>query len=271
MLLARMRDLMSDEHFSVGGTLLEAWASHRSFRPKDGSIGDGGDFRGLERRNDAHASTTDPDARSMRKGNEAALSCLANALVENRNALLVGVDVRHASGTDERDGALGLLDAVGVPRGSTLGADKGCDRHNFAYALQQRGIQPHVARNTKGRRSAADARTARGKGYAMSLQVRTHRKGQDRRWLAQVACGVAEQSARLGDVDVRGVQPDPAGARRIAERVGIHWFQLVQNQSRYRDSPWTYQTHIADISQSKSSPTSHEKGPVSQPGLFVTL
>jgi transposase len=174
VLLARMQDLVSDEHFSVDGTLLDAWASHKSFRPKDGSGGDGDDFHGHKRSNDTHASTTDPDARLARKGKgkEAKLSYLANALMENRNALLVGVDVRHASGTGERDGALDLLLAAGVQRGATLGADKGYDTHDFVAALKERGIKPHIARHTKGRRSAIDGRTARGKGYAMSVQIR---------------------------------------------------------------------------------------------------
>lgn len=174
VLLGRIGELVSDEHFSVDGTLLEAWASHRSFRPKDGDGGgDGSDFRGKRRRNDTHASTTDPDARLMRKGKgkEAKLSYQANALMENRNGLLVGVDVRHASGTAERDGALALVDAHLRP-GATLGADKGYDTHGFVAELQRRGIKPHIARNTANRRSAVDGRTARGKDYAISQQVR---------------------------------------------------------------------------------------------------
>ena len=174
VLLARMQELVSDEHFSVDGTLLDAWASHKSFRPKDGSGGDGDDFHGQKRSNETHASTTDPDARLARKGKgkEAKLSYLANALMENRNGLLVAVDVRHASGTGERDGALDLLIAAGVKRGATLGADKGYDTQDFVAALKERGIKPHIARHTKGRRSAIDGRAARGKGYAMSLQIR---------------------------------------------------------------------------------------------------
>jgi transposase len=173
VLLARVKELVSDEHFSVDGTLLEAWASHKSFRPKDGSGGDGGDFHGEKRSNDTHASTTDPDARLMRKGKgkEAKLSYLANSLMENRNGLIIGIDVRHASGTGERDGALDLVDAH-LKRGNTLGADKGYDTQDFVAALKQRGIKAHIARNTKGRRSAIDGRSARDKGYAMSLQVR---------------------------------------------------------------------------------------------------
>ena len=174
VLLARMRELVSDEHFSVDGTLLEAWASHKSFRPKDGSGDDDDDFHGQKRSNDTHASTTDPDARLIRKGKgkEAKLSYLANALMENRNGLLVAVDVRHANGTGERDGALALLTAAEVKRGATLGADKDYDTQEFVAALKQRGITPHIARHAKGRRSAIDRRAAKGKGYAMSLQIR---------------------------------------------------------------------------------------------------
>ena len=175
VLLARLNDLVSDEHFSVDGSLLEAWASHRSFRPKDGSDGgDGSNFRGQKRGNDTHASTTDPDARLARKGSgsQARLAYLANALMENRNGLLVGVDVRHATGTGERDGALALVDAH-LAAGATLGADKGYDVADFVEQLSARGIKPHIARHTRnGRHSAIDARTARGKGYKISLQVR---------------------------------------------------------------------------------------------------
>jgi transposase len=174
VLLAKVGELVSDDHFSVDGTLLEAWASHKSFRPKDGSGGDGQDFHGEQRRNDTHASTTDPDARLMRKGKgrEAKLSYLANTLMENRNGLLIGVDVRHATGAGERDGALDLIDDH-LKEGDTLGADKGYDVEAFVEELKLRGIRPHIARNTSnGRRSAIDGRTARGKGYAISLQVR---------------------------------------------------------------------------------------------------
>lgn len=175
VLLARIQDLVSDEHFSVDGTLLEAWASHKSFRRKDGGDdGDGSDFRGEERSNATHASTTDPDARLMRKGSgrEARLSYLANTLMENRHGLIVGVDVRQATGTAERDGALELVDRH-LNRGSTLGADKGYDVRDFVRQLERRGIRAHIARNTSnGRRSAIDGRAARGKGYAMSQQVR---------------------------------------------------------------------------------------------------
>ena len=173
MLLARVGDLVSDDHFSVDGTLLEAWASHKSFRPKDGSDEDDGDFRGKPRSNDTHVSSTDPDARLMRKGKgkEAKLSYQANSLMENRSGLIVGIDVRVATGTAERDSALALVDEH-LSRGNTLGADKGYDTQEFVQALRKRQIKPHIARNTNGRRSAIDGRTARGKGYAISLQIR---------------------------------------------------------------------------------------------------
>jgi transposase len=175
VLLARLNDLVSDEHFSVDGSLLEAWASHRSFRPNDDDRdGEDGDFRGEKRSNETHASTTDPDARLARKGKgqAARLAYLANALMENRHGLLVGVDIRHATGTGEREGALALVDAHLSP-GATLGADRGYDVQDFVEQLRRRGIVPHIARHTaNGRRSAIDARTARCRGYAISLQVR---------------------------------------------------------------------------------------------------
>ena len=175
VLLARLRNLVSDEHFSVDGTLLEAWASHKSFRPKGDGDGDSDAFRGHKRSNDTHASTTDPDARLIRKGKgkEAKLSYLANSLMENRHGLVVGVDVRHATGTGERDGALELLTAAGIGQGATLGADKGYDTQDFVAALKAREIVPHIARNTSnGRRSAVPVSVARRRGYAISQKVR---------------------------------------------------------------------------------------------------
>lgn len=174
VLQAQMKDLVSSEHFSVDGTLLEAWASHKSFRRKDGKDDDSDDFRGTRRSNDTHASTTDPDARLMRKGKgkEAKLSYQANTLMENRHGLLVGVDVRHATGTSEREGALELIDEMLLGAGCTLGADKAYDTEEFVKAVRARGIKPHFARNTSGRRSAIHHRTATGKGYAISQQIR---------------------------------------------------------------------------------------------------
>lgn len=105
------------------------------------------------------------------KGRKAKLSYLANALMENRNGLVIGADVRHATGTGERDGALALVDEH-LYTGATLGADKGYDVHDFVEQLEERGIRPHIARNTNGRRSAIDGRAARSKGYAASIKVR---------------------------------------------------------------------------------------------------
>jgi len=108
----------------------------------------------------------------MKVGREAELCYLANTLMQNRNGLLIGVDVRHATGTGERDGALELVGAH-LKKDDTLGADKGYDVHDFVEALKSRGIRPHIARNTtNGRTSAIDGRSANGKGYEMSLQVR---------------------------------------------------------------------------------------------------
>jgi transposase len=173
VLLAQMKALVSDEHFSVDGTLLEAWASHKSFRRKDGNDDDD-DFHGTRRSNDTHASTTDPDARLMRKGKgkEARLSYQANTLMENRHGLLVGIDVRRASGTSERDGALALVDEMLLGESCTLGADKAYDTHEFVEAIRARGITPHFARNRAGRRSAIDDITAESAGYAISQQIR---------------------------------------------------------------------------------------------------
>jgi transposase len=202
VLLARLNDLVSDEHFSVDGSLLEAWASHKSFRPKDGGGDDGSDFHGHKRSNDTHASTTDPDARLARKGKgkEAKLSYLTNTLMENRHGLIIGVDTRHASGTGERDAALDLVDTH-LMRGHTLGADKGYDTHEFVAALKQRGIQPHIARHTKGRRSAIDEHSASSDGYAMSQRVRK-RIEQGFGWVKTI--GGLRQLPLVGLAAVRG-------------------------------------------------------------------
>jgi transposase len=205
VLLARLRDLVSDDHFSVDGTLLEAWASHKSFRPRDDhDEGDGDDFRGHKRSNDTHASTTDPDARLIRKGKgkEAKLSYLANSLMENRHGLVIGVDVRHASGTGERDGALDLLTAAGIRQGATLGADKGYDTQDFVAALKTRQIVPHIARNTgNGRRSAVPAAAARTRGYGISQKVRK-RIEQGFGWIKTI--GGLRKLPMVGIAAVRG-------------------------------------------------------------------
>lgn len=180
---ARRRKLISEDHFSVDGTLLQAWASLKSVRPRDDQEPpDGGtgknpdvDFKGQHRANDTHVSTTDPQARLARNGHgqETKLSYAGHLLTENRSGLILGVLVTQATGTAERDAALRLLDERLTPhKRVTLGADKGYDTRAFVDALRQREVTPHIARNTSGRRSALDGRTTRHLGYRQSLRAR---------------------------------------------------------------------------------------------------
>jgi transposase len=178
----KVRALLSTEHFSVDGTLLEAWASTKSFRPKDGSgpppdAGRNGeqDFHGQKRSNDTHASTTDPDARLYRKGRgkEAKLAFMGHALMENRNGLIVGAVATRASGHAERLAALHLVEPhADRPQKVTLGGDKGFDTGDFVAELREINVTPHVTQNTNGRRSAIDGRTTRHPGYVVSLRIR---------------------------------------------------------------------------------------------------
>jgi len=183
----KVKALLSSEHFSVDGTLLEAWASLKSFRPKDGSgeppdPGRNGerDFHGERRRNDTHGSTTDPEARLFRKGpgKEARLCFMGHALMENRNGLIVGAVTTTASGHGERKAALALIEPHGMtPQPVTLGADKGYDSADFVMQLQDKAITPHVAQNTNGRRSAVDDRITRHPGYVISQRHPQTRRG----------------------------------------------------------------------------------------------
>jgi len=180
---ARRRNLLSGEHFTVDGTLIEAWASHKSFRPKDegasgGPAGGGGnptvDFRGERRSNETHASTSDPDARLYRKsrGTGAVLCYMGHALMENRNGLVVDARVSTASGTAEREMAQEMV--LDIPGGSpvTVGADKAYDAQAFVESLREVSATPHVAQNTAGRASAIDDRTTRHSGYGISQRKR---------------------------------------------------------------------------------------------------
>jgi len=177
---AKEADLLSDEHFSVDGTLIEAWAGQKSFRPKDerpgppGGAGGAGDFKGKRRANDTHESTTDSEARLYRKSNgqEARLCYLGHVVIENRSGLAVGGTLTGATGTAEREAALALADAVPRTRRASLGADRAYDTRDFVAALRARGITPHVAQHTTKRRSAIDGRTTRHVGYAMSIHAR---------------------------------------------------------------------------------------------------
>jgi transposase len=182
---AHARGLLSDEHFTVDGTLIEAAASLKSFKPKDGdppptTDGDPGnpsiDFHGERRSNKTHRSTTDPDARLMRKGKgkEAKLVFMGHALMENRHGLLVDFQVSHATGTAERDMVPKLLDQAKERHfhPKTLGGDKGYDTQDCVADMRERRVTPHVAQNTSGRRSAIDGRTTRHPGYAISQRIR---------------------------------------------------------------------------------------------------
>ena len=178
----KVKALLSSDHFSVDGTLLEAWASLKSFRPKDGSGDPPGpgrngerDFHGEPRRNDTHVSTTDPETRLFRKGlgKEARLCFMGHALMENRNGLIVGVMTTTATGHAERWAALTLIEPhAATPQPVTLGADKGYDSADFVMALRDKAVTPHVAQHTSGRRSAIDEGTAGHPGYAISQRIR---------------------------------------------------------------------------------------------------
>ena len=168
---AREHKLLSNEHFTVDGTLIEAWAGHKSYRPKDGSDGeDGENFHGQKRKKDTHASTTDPDAMLFRKGagKEAKLCYMGHVLMENRNGLVTRAEVTKATGTAEREAALRMVRKAKVRTAATVGADKAYDQSDFVQGLRKRGIAPHVAQNDTRRRSKIDERTTRHAGYEVS-------------------------------------------------------------------------------------------------------
>jgi len=170
-------ELMSCEHFSVDGTLIESWASLKSFRPKDDDddidSNGWGDFRGHKRSNQTHQSKTDPEARLMRKGKgrEAKLSFGGHALVENRHGLLVDLRVSEATGRSERQTAIEMLEQRKRRCRITVGADRGYDSADFVAYCREANITPHLTQN-KHCRSAIDGRTVRHGGYAISQRVR---------------------------------------------------------------------------------------------------
>ena len=176
---ARRRRLLSEDHFTVDGTLLEAWASLKSFRPKDGSgstpvTGEKNpevDFHGEKRTNDTHQSTTDPEVRLARKGRgkEARLCFTGHVLMENRNGLVVDVAMTQATGTAERDTAVDMLGQVPGLRRVTVGADKGYDTLDFVTSCRTMKVTPHVARRPT---SKLDGRTTRHPGYQVSQRIR---------------------------------------------------------------------------------------------------
>lgn len=198
----RIKSLLSQDHFSVDGTLIDAWASMKSFTPKaggeskdgpdddqegGGSAGTAGkvegrskgrnaerDFRGEKRSNETHASTTDPDARLFKKaqGQASRLCHMGHVLMENRHGLIVDAMLTKATGTAEREAALVMLGRLEGRHRITLGADKNYDVRQFVGDLRGLNVTPHVAQNTNGRRSAIDARTTRHPGYGVSMRVR---------------------------------------------------------------------------------------------------
>src|SRR5437763_1841141 len=207
----QVKPLLSDEHFSVDGTLIEAWASMKSFRAKDGgdeppSAGRNGErnFHAEQRSNDTHASTTDPEAKLYRKGKgkEAKLCFMGHALMENRHGLVVQAEATEANGVAERRAALEMIDgqAPGTSQ-LTLGADKAYDARELVAGLRQKCVTPHVAQ--KARSSAIDGRTTRHAGYAVS---------QKKRKLVEEAFGWAKTIAGCAKVKVRGLA-----------RVGFHF------------------------------------------------
>ena len=184
---AYARDLVSLEHFSVDGTLLEAWASQKSFQPKAEGVPPGDeppraptgrnpsvDFHGQARRNDTHQSTTEPEARLYKKapGQPAELSYLGHVLMEHRHGLAVQATVTTATGTAEREAALAMVPTLGGSAPKTLAADRAYDTQAFVTELRALGVTPHVTQNTTGRSSAIDGRTTRHPGYTASLRVR---------------------------------------------------------------------------------------------------
>jgi transposase len=204
--IAKKKNWLSGEHFSVDGTLIQAWASHKSFVPKDEDDNDGGDtgdFRGQTRSNETHESTTDPDARLYRKGKTASeLRYMGHTLCDNRHGLIASALVTHADGHAEREAAKVMLaDARGVLGDDdieiTVGADKGYDAAEFIKACGEMKVTPHVAQNKSGRRSAVPDDIAQSEEYATS---------QKRRKVIEQGFGWAKQIGNIRQVMVRGIK-----------------------------------------------------------------
>ena len=203
--LAQAKPHLSDEHFTVDGTMIEAWASQKSFQKKDGE-GDGSQFRAERRTNDTHESKTDPEAKLYRKGNgqEAKLSHLGHVLMENRNGLIVDAMATQADGTAERDAALLMLHRKwrrnrcwGPRKPITIGADKAYDTRDFVGTLRAYGVRAHVAQNVKRTGgSAIDGRTARHESYQVS---------QRKRPLIEKAFGWMKQTGGMRKTKLRGL------------------------------------------------------------------
>jgi transposase len=206
--LPQVKPLLSDEHFSVDGTLIEAWASQRSFRRKDGSDdeGDGSDFHKQKRKNDTHASVTDPESRLYKKadGREAKLCYMGHVLMENRHGIAVAGTVTQATGTAEREASAAMLAAKAKDAGHriTVGADKAYDSAEYVAALRAANVTPHVAQHNyvtksgRRRKSAIDGRTTRHEGYGLS---------QTRRKMAECIFGWGKQHGTMRKTKHRGL------------------------------------------------------------------
>jgi len=220
---ARAADLLSDEHFSVDGTLIEAWAGQKSFQRKDKSEkpppDDPGnptvDFHGERRSNETHESTTDADARLARKsgGHEAKLAYCGNVLIENRNGLVVDAELLQANGTAERDAALLMAERIAGSRRVTVAADKGYDTNEFVREIRGMNVTPHVAQNDKRPGgSAVDKRTTRHAGYKVS-QVRRKRVEEVFGWLKTI--GMLRKARHRGVLKVGWVFTFAAAAYNL--------------------------------------------------------
>ena len=201
--LVQAKAHLSDEHFTVDGTLIEAWASQKSFQKKDGGEGDGAQFRGERRTNDSHESKTDPDAKLYRKGQgqEAKLAYLGHVLLENRNGLIVNAMVTHADGTAEREAALSMLYQRWRQRRRrapmSVAADKAYDTRGFVETVRQMDYRPHVTQNVnRPGGSAIDCRTTRHESYRLS---------QRKRPLIEKAFGWMKQTGGIRQTKLRGL------------------------------------------------------------------
>jgi transposase len=201
---AKAQDLMSNEHFTVDGTLIEAWASHKSFQKKgsdrEPGAGGGGNFHNEKRTNATHESKTDPEARLYKKsfGQEAKLSYLGHVVVENRHGLIAAAMATQADGMAERDAALLMLNEMQRAGGRriTVGADKAYDSKDFVSTVRELRVTPHVSQNNRNRRSAIDRRTTHHPGYQVSLS---------KRWLVEKPFGWLKQIGPMRKVKLRGL------------------------------------------------------------------
>ena len=257
---AKLRRYISSDHFSVDGTLLQAWASHKSFKPKDGppppsdpSAGRNAEvqWHGQKRSNDTHASTTDPEARLYRKShNTAATLCYSGHLMmENRNALIVDAELTTADGYAERATALEMLGRLPTTaRRRTIAGDKGYDTRGFIAEARELGFTPHVAQNTTRQRSAIDGRTTRHPGHAgqhedPETDRGTLRLDQDHRRGTQAALHRPRTQPGLVQDHRRRLQPDPHHRPR--------------HQNRLTEPPHPTQPDSPDRGQSKPATTGH--------------